>query len=472
MDEKVTLGVLIGNRGFFPDHLVSEGREEILKVLKEQGIETIALSKEDTEYGSVETLDDAVKCANLFKANREKIHGVLVSLPNFGDERGVANTLKMAGLDVPVLVQAFPDELGKMDLANRRDSFCGKMSVCNNLRQYGIEYSLTELHTVSPSSDDFKGDLQWFTALCRVIHGLKNARIGAIGARTTAFNTVRFSEKLLQDSGITVETIDLSEIFAETEKMSADDKAVKEKIETVKCYIDSEGVPQEALLRMAKLSTVIDNWMEENQLVATAVQCWTSMEENFGIVPCAVMGMMSENLMPSACEVDVCGAVGMYALELASGKPSALVDWNNNYGEDPDKCVLFHCSNWPKSMLKDPKMVYQDIIAGTVGEENSYGACVGRIPAGPMTFARVSTADTEGAVMAYIGEGEFTNDDLNTFGGRGVLEVTGLQDLLYFICENGFEHHVAINSSSVSGVLYEAFEKYLGWEVYYHNPSY
>jgi L-fucose isomerase-like protein len=222
---------------------------------------------------------------------------------------------------------------------------------------------------------------------------------------------------------------------------------------------------------MAKLAVVIDGWTQENRLVASAVQCWTSMEEYYGIVPCTVMSMMSENLMPSGCEVDVCGVIGMYALQLASGLPSALVDWNNNYGNDQDKAVVFHCSNWPRSMLDNPKMVYQDIIAGTVGADNAYGACVGRVSPGPMTYARISTDDTAGSILTYIGEGSFTDDSLDTFGGRGVVEIEDMQDLLNFICEYGFEHHVAISKSSVADVLYEAFDKYLGWDVYFHNSK-
>ena len=471
MDMKVTLGVIMGNRDFFPDHLVEEGRKEILKVLGEEGIEAIALTPEDTSLGSVETLEDAVKCAELFKENREKIQGILVSLPNFGDERGVANTLKMAGLDVPVLVQAFADAPDAMDLTNRRDSFCGKMSVCNNLNQYGIDYSLTTLHTVSPGSESFRKDLQRFSGVCRVVGGLLNARVGAIGARPPAFNTVRFSEKLLQATGITVETVDLSDIFAQAWELNDDDAIVKDRLDTIKNYMSTEGVPTESLVRMAKLAIAIDDWMKENQLVASALQCWTSMEENYGIVPCTVMSMMSENLIPSACEVDVCGVVGMYALQLASGVPSALVDWNNNYGSDPDKAVLFHCSNWPKSILDEPEVTCQGIIAETVGAENAYGACAGRVTPGPMTYARVSTDDLEGTILVYLGEGEFTNDPLDTFGGRGVVKIGEMQDLLYFICENGFEHHVAISKSSVADVLYEAFDKYLGWDVYYHNPA-
>ena len=473
-----TLGVIVGNRGFFPDHLCDTGRKTILKVLAEEGINTIALTPEDTKFGTVETLNDAQKLVNLFKLHRDEIDGVLVTLPNFGDERAIANTLRWAELNVPVLVQAFPDDPLNMTLADRRDSFCGKMSACNNLRQYGIKYSITTLHTVDPESESFRSDLRRFVSTCRVIRGLKNARIGAIGARPTNFNTVRFSEKLLERTGISVETLDLSEVFGRAARLKEGDSRLNAKLEEMHAYVPDNGIPSAALLKMAKLGTVIDSWMTDNGLVASALQCWTSMQEFYGVVPCTFMSMMSNGLMPSACETDIAGVVGMYALVLASGKPSAIVDWNNNYGTDPDKGVVFHCSNLPKDIFVDesiavddiPTMDYQAIIAGTVGKENTFGTIVGRVRAVPFTYCRVSTDDLNGRITTYLGEGELTNDPLKTFGGYGVVKIPHFQELLQYICEYGFEHHVAINPSLVAPALDEAFEKYLGWDVYYHNP--
>jgi len=213
----------------------------------------------------------------------------------------------------------------------------------------------------------------------------------------------------------------------------------------------------------------MQHWIDENELVATAVQCWTSMEEFFGVVPCTVMSMLSNTLMPSACETDITGAIGMYAMALASGRPSALVDWNNNYGEDPAKGVIFHCSNLPKAVFADMRMDYQEIIAGTVGKENTYGTVVGRIKSGPFTYCRVSTDDERGVIRAYLGEGELTDDPVETFGGYGVVHIPNFQGLLHHICENGFEHHVAINLSQVATAVNEALGKYMGWDVYYHR---
>jgi L-fucose isomerase-like protein len=311
--------------------------------------------------------------------------------------------------------------------------------------------------------------LGWFAAVCRVVKGLRSLRIGAIGARPTAFNTVRYSEKILEANGITVDPIDLSEIFGRIEKMKDDDPAAQAKLKAINDYVSTKGIPASALMKMAKLGAVVEGWMNSNELAISAVQCWTSMEEYFGVVPCTVMSMMSNDLLSSACEVDIAGVVGMHALRLASETPSALLDWNNNYGEDPNKAVCFHCSNLPKHFFESVKMDFQEIIAGTVGKANTFGTCVGRVKAGPMSYARFSTDDLSGKIRGYVGEGAFTNDPLETFGGAGVCEIPRLQHLLRYICENGFEHHVAANFSTTAAAVHEAATKYLGWQVYWHQ---
>ncbi len=467
--KQMTMGIIVGNRGFFPGHLAETGREEMIRAVEKAGMACVVLGTDQSKHGAVETHEEAKRCAALFQQNRGRLDGIIVALPNFGDERAVADTLRLARLNVPVLVQATPDTPGKMTIASRRDSFCGKMSACNNLRQYGIPYSLTSLHTVSPDSAEFQKDLAWFAAVCRIVNGLRNLRVGSIGARPAAFNTVRYSEKLLEAQGISVETIDLSEIMGRIARLPDGDASVQAKLAEIRKYVSTSGVPDSALVKMAKLGAVIDGWMKAAEVTVSAVQCWTSMEEYLGVVPCTIMSMMSNNLFPSACEVDVCGTIGMYALALASETPSALLDWNNNYGDDPDKAVCFHCSNLPKHFFQDARMDFQEIIAGTVGKENTFGTCVGRVKAGAMSFARFSTDDTAGIMRGYTGEGEFTNDPLNTFGGAGVVQIRHLQRLLHYICENGFEHHVAANFSTVAGAVHEAATRYLGWQMYWHR---
>ena len=292
----MTIGLIVGNRGFFPDHLAKSGREEMIAVLRKAGVEVVALGPGDSKHGAVETRAEARKCADLFRRNRDTLDGVIVTLPNFGDERGIADTLRMADLNVPVLVQATPDTPSLMTIQDRRDSFCGKMSACNNLKQYGITYSLTTLHTETPSSPEFARDLDWFLGVCRVVKGLRRLRIGAIGARPAAFNTVRFSEKLLEASGISVEPIDLSEIVGRINRLKDEDEGVQAKLSAIRDYVPTGNVPAPALIKMAKLGAVIDGWMRETDVAISAVQCWTSLEEFFGVVPCTVMSMMSNEL--------------------------------------------------------------------------------------------------------------------------------------------------------------------------------
>ena len=469
---KMTLGVIVGNRDFFPDRLITEGRQDILEVLAELGIEVVILDEAATKLGAVETWDNAKRCAELFRQNADRIDGILVTLPNFGDEKGVADTIKLSRLNVPVLVQAYPDDLDKLYVERRRDAFCGKISVCNNLYQYGIPYTLTRLHTVHPKTDAFKQDLIDFMGVCRVVNQLRSARLGAIGARPTAFNTTRYSEKLLQSVGVSVSTLDLSEVFGRATKIADDDQRVRQSLERIHAYISTDQVPSAAVVKQAKLGVVIDEWMAANDIVASAIQCWTSLQVNYGVNVCTLMSMMSESLMPSACEVDVTGVLSMFALQLARLTPGALVDWNNNYGDDPDKCVLFHCGNWAKSFLGDQARMYNAPILGTsVGVENTYGTVEGKTPAGPFSYARITTDDRNGVIKTYVGDGAFLDDPVETFGSRAVVRIPELQKLMRYVCKNGFEHHAAMTNAYTASILNEAFTTYFGWDTYYHGDE-
>ncbi len=460
-----TFGIIIGNRDVFPDHLAKEGRNEIIEVMDELGYDYIILNEEDTKYGVVETYSDAKKCAELFKRNKDKIDGILVILPNFGDEKGIAVSIKLSDLNVPVLIQASSDEIEKMDRKYRRDAFCGKISACSVLYQYGIPYSLTTTHTCAIKSESFKTDLKKFEKVCKIVKKLKNARFGQIGTRPNAFETVRYSEKILEFNGITIEPIDLSEIFGQINRLDDHDSKVEEKIKFIRSYTSTTTFPEDGILKLAKLAVVVEKWVIEKELDGFAFQCWPSIVLNLGIVPCAVMSIFSEGLVPAACEVDISGLIGMYILQLASNKPSAILDWNNNYGDNPNKMVLFHCSNLPKSFFKDTRMTVHPIMADYDGEENTFGAIQGRIKAKPCTLLRIETDDLYGDIKGLLVEGKYTEDSLDTFGGYGVVEIPNLQAILKTLCKEGFAHHIASSLSEVAEIVNEALTTYLGWNV-------
>jgi L-fucose isomerase-like protein len=472
MGKKPTFGLIVGTRGFFNAELAVGVRATLLQALEKEGYGYVIPPEDATPSGAIETRDHAKMTAALFKDHAQEIDGVIVVLPNFGDELGIVETLDMAQLNVPVLVQACDDELDKLSVMERRDAFCGKFSVCNNLYQYGIPFTNTTYHTCPIDSAVFREDVERFSRVCRVVNGLRQARIGAIGARPAAFQTVRYSEKLLQAAGITVVPVDLSEIIFGAQSLRDDDPAVRVKLEQVKDYgTNPDAIPEANVLRQAKLSLTIERWMDENECDASAVECWNSIQRNYGCATCLSMAMMGDRLLPSACEVDVAGAVSMYALLLASGTPPAFQDWNNNYGDDREMCINTHCSNWPKRFMgREVEVSNLDVLGNTLGPENCFGAIKGQAAAGPITFFRVSTDDTWGSIKAYLGEGEMTDDPVGNFqGGAAVLRLGGLQMLLDYICKNGFEHHVAVTRGLVADVLEEAIETYLDWDLYRHR---
>lgn len=469
-DRKVTLGVIVSSREFFNAAYTSDARDRVIKQIQRLGADSLILPPGETPNGAVETRDDARKYAQFFSHHRDEIDGIVVVLPNFGDEIAVAEAISHSNLKVPVLVQACNDTIDKVDVKGRRDAFCGKISVCNNLYQYGIAWTDTASHTCDIDGGEFLSDLDRFIRVCRTVRGLKRARIGAIGARTQAFQTVRFSEKLLQKSGITVVTVDLSEIISEAQALTDDDVAVKSKLSEI---LDYGRIPptikRENILKQTKLSVTVDRWMERNECDASSIQCWTSIQDNYGCATCLSMSMMGQKLMPSACEVDVAGAVSMYALALASGVPPALLDWNNNYGDVANKCVCTHCGNFPKDFIGDtPEISNLDVLGVTIGQEKCFGAVKGKVKPGDMTYFRLSTDDPAGCIRAYVGQGQFTDDPFAMDGGIAVTEIPNLRDLLRYITRHGFEHHVAMVRGSYAGVVDEATSRYLGWSVYHH----
>jgi L-fucose isomerase-like protein len=471
MKNQQTFGVMVGTRGFFNPKLAEEGRKNLLAKLEKLGFHTVILPQSATPTGAIETLEDAHKCAELFNQHRYDIDGIIISLPNFGDELGIANALNDAQLRVPILVHAEDDENDKVDVQQRRDAFCGKLSVCNNLYQFGFAFTDTTYHTCKVDSREFTEDLQFFSRVCKVVQGLNHARIGQIGARPAAFNTVRASEKLLQATGITVVPVDLSEIFAAANNLNDDDRIVKVKVEEMRDYgsIPSE-IADVNILRNARFCLALEEWIKANNIDACGVQCWTSIQENYGCAACTAMSMLGEKLIPAACEVDIAGAVAMYALTLASGNSSALVDWNNNFGEDREMCVVTHCSNYPSSFIGNQVEISNlDILGATLGYERSFGAIKGKIAAGAMTYFRMDTDDTAGEIRAYLGEGEFTEDPYGMDGGIGVCRVPNLQQLMKFMCKSGFEHHVGMVRSHCADVISEAINTYLGWDLYQHS---
>lgn len=464
LPKKSTFALFFGNRGFFPSSLIAQARQDLPELLRSAGHEVLMLAESATRYGAVETREEAERYANFLSQHRGEYDGVILSLPNFGDEFGAVMALKEAG--VPILIQAYPDEFNRMGPEARRDSFCGKISVMDVFNQFGVRFTALKPHVVNPCSSAFKANLDHFDRVCQVVRGMRGMVVGAIGARTTPFKTVRIDELALQKYGITVETLDLSSVIARVEAVTTDTPSYREKAAMLRDYSRWEGVPESAFENIVRLYVVLDEIVREYRMDAFSIRCWLELQTRLGISPCVLMSVFNDLMVPAACEVDTGSAVIMYALGLASGRPPALLDWNNNYGEDEDKCILFHCGPVPGSLMTAKGQISDHLILlETLGEGRSYGPNIGRIAPTDITYGSLMTRD--GEVFTYLGQGRITDDPIpaNFFGVAGVAQIDHLQDVLLHVGVNGYRHHVSITPGWVQIPLREALADYLDFKV-------
>ncbi len=464
MMQKSTFALFFGNRGFFPASLIAEARDTLPRVLREWGHDVLIMDESATRYGAVETTREGQLYANFLHEHRGEFDGVILCLPNFGDETGAVAALKDA--NVPILLQAYPDDLDKMAPAQRRDAFCGKLSIADVFRQHDVKFTALKPHVVRPTDAAFKVQVDYFDRVCRVVKGMREMVVGAIGARTTPFKTVRIDEIALQHHGITVETLDMATVISRVTGLDPGLPALEDKRDFLRGYAAWDGVPDAAFETLARLAVVLDAIIDEFQLDALGIRCWLELQEQLGISPCVAVGALNNQGIGAACEVDIGSAVTMHALHLASGEPAACLDWNNNYAEEDDKCILFHCGPVPQALMTDRgRITDHDILANAVGTGRGFGCHVGRIAAFPFTFGNLLTES--GALKWYLGDGRFTDDAIPPafFGVAGVAHVERLQDVLLHVMRTGHRHHVNLTPGEHIAPLKEALGYYLGHEV-------
>lgn len=462
MKKKITFALCFCNRGFMPGELIYGAREDMVKAVTDAGYDYIMMDAALTRYGGVETRDEGRLYAKWLKEHEGEFDGVIFSMPIFADENGAITALQDAG--VPILMQAYPDEIGKMDFAHRRDAFCGKFSVTDVFTQYQVPFTVLKPHVVHPLSEKFRENLHDFAAICRVVNGMKRFNLGCIGARTTAFKTVRFDEIAMQKHGINVESFDLSEVIAKVNAKADDDPRVLAKIERLQNYTDFSQVPEKNMHTLAKLGVVIDEYIAEYHLDAIALRCWNELETYLRICPCVLLSELNDRGIVASCEIDMCSAITMRAMSLATGGASTVLDWNNNYGEDENKVILFHCGPVAQSLMTGKGTVTEHKMFAKNDPGSGWGCNEGRIRPMPITISNCQTRD--GKIFVYASEAEFTDDPIESsyFGCAGVAHIDGLQDKLIRLARGGFKHHTSVCEGHVKSVLKEAFTTYLGYD--------
>lgn len=464
--KKLTFALFFGNRGFFPGELVDSARNEMRAAVQAFGHDTIEMAPELTRFGAVETIAEGNIYAKFLQENQGKFDGVILCLPNFGDENGAAVALQDCG--VPILIQAYPDEIGLMDFSHRRDAFCGKISIADVFGQMGIKYSIFEPHTCHPDSPEFRKQLETFSKVCNVVRNMRRMNVGSIGIRPTAFKTIRYDELALQKYGINVEAFELLQLFDYMDAVDTDSQAFRDALSLIKNSSDLSAVPQERTQKLAKLYLALKALVADYHLDALAIRCWSDMQNRIGITPCLINGLFDAEGIPVACETDICNAIAMFALQSAADKPAMCMDWNNNFGNDPNKCILFHCGNVAPEQMVGKGQVVSHVMLDKGREELggvAWGCNQGRIIQGPLTYMSSKTVD--GKLAFYLGKGHVTDDQIEDgyFGCAGVVEIPDLQRVLLGVCKKGYRHHVSLTMDHVDDVLREAFTTYLGYQI-------
>ncbi len=461
--KKQTFALFFGNRGFFPETLIASARDEVSGAVVKAGYDFLMPPADMTRYGAVETKDEGIAYAKWLKSHEGEYDGVIMSLPNFSDENGAVAAIKDCG--TPIFIQAYPDEIGKMDFEHRRDSYCGKFSFCDVFYQYKIPFTVMTPHVVHPCTEEFDKNIKDFAAVCRVVKGMKRFTIGVIGARTTKFKTVRYDEITLQKYGITCDTYDLSELFYRVQNMKDDDAKVVAKVERLVNYTDFSLVPKDKTITLAKVSVAIDDMMSEYHLDCVTLRCWEEMQTVLGVAPCVLLSELNDRGIVASCEIDLCSAINMYAMQLASETPTACVDWNNNYGDDPNKVILFHCGPIAQSLMTEKGTVTDHKMFAKGCPGCGWGSNEGRIAAFDMTFSNCKTED--GKLICYVDEGRFTDEEIEKefFGCGGVAVIDDLQRKLIKLAKNGYRHHTAVGKGHMAHIIREAFTTYLGYEM-------
>lgn len=467
----IKLGFVPANRGFFSQPLAAKMRGQVVDAMTKLGIEVIVPQPEETKIGCVENRAEAEWCAELFR--RHDVQGVVIGAVNFDDEQAAAWTIKQARLDVPILLFGCQEEETLTMQTPRRDAFCGLLSIAEALRQIGAEYSVASRPIVFPDDDSFARDIQDFVAVCRVVNGIRRARYGQIGARPDGFWSCRFSEKQLQKLGPTTVVLDLSEAIAGVQRIPDDDPDLPGIARDLRGYADVSAMDAEPLRKIAKLELFLTRWGQANAIDAFAIQCWTSIQNNLGICSCTTMSRLSERGLPAACEADVLGTLSMHALKLAAGTPAALADWNNLHNEDDELVNLWHCGVFPRSFsTTQPKLNVHSILpaAGAAAAENSQGVIEMVARASPVTLARVTQREN-GGWKALLAEGRIEDNEAATAGSYGWCRIPHLAGLYRDVLLRHFPHHVALTQTLVGNVLWEAFGRYLGFDVYHATQN-
>jgi L-fucose isomerase-like protein len=461
--QHVKIGFIPSHRESFGDDWAARMRARCIEQFKRvPGLDLVVPDESLTRRGLVYSLEEGERARDLFL--REQVAGVIVGGMTFGHETSAVGVV-IAGLPPGTPVLQFATKAAPMSEGGTRpsDSWCGQFAITSALRRRAIRFQ--HIPTCFPEEPVFAREAARFVRACAAVQGFRGARFGQIGTRPEEFESVWWDEASLQKSfNQTVVPVDLAEMFARMEAVGAEAKETQDLMEEMSTGVDAGAIPRHCLSNLARAEIALRQLAREKHLVGMGVNCWTQVQQRFGICVCSVLGRLTDSGLMASCEVDIYGAATMWAAYLASlGRVAPhLIDWTELHPDRENVFLAWHCGNAPPSLCDSgctPRFLPQPFLPPDL----YWGTLHMRLRPGPVTCARL--VEYDGEFSMFIGQGEVQNIDPETHGTYGWVRVEDVMDWEQVMVEKGIIHHGVLIHDPEVGPALESFCHFLDIEV-------
>jgi len=454
--EKVKIGFVPAHREPFDEAWAVQERKRCLDALgRIKGLEVVAPDGKLTPGGLVRDDADAEKTISFFK--EEKIDGLLIGTMTFGDEVS-ALAVASAFRDLPILLFGTKEGDFTADGGRRSDSFCGTLAVSSGLHRRKIPFLFAGI--LFPEDSGFSPAIGNFTAVCSIVKGFKGARIGLVGPRPERFETcISNEDALLGQFGQRVVPVSILDIMLRLEGLKANAPELQKIIREMNKEADLSALGTEKSRTIAGLQYALRQFAQEKGLSALAVQCWTAIQQAYGISACYALGRVTGSGLMTACEVDVYGALTMLVQNLATLKmvPPHFIDWTIRHQKKKDVFLSWHCGNAPPSLAcraEGIKIRSHSILGKPLGKERALGTAEFQLKPGVVTLCRLTEFD--GKFKMLVTRGEIVESPQHLRGSWSWVKVPDLDGLYRVLVEEGFTHHASQVHGDYAGPIQDA----------------
>ena len=462
---KVKLAIVGVSRDCFPASLTKKRVAAVMAEAKKAKLAVVDCPV------TIENEADAMKA--LEWTRKEGINACCMFLGNFGPEG--PTTMFVQKFGGPAMVLAAKEENKAVLKSDRGDALCGVLNFSYNVGLRRLKVYIPEYPVVS--AKEAIPELRDFTAIARVVLGMKSLKVFGFGPRPYDFLACNAPIQPLFDLGVNVQENSELDLFEHFHKMASRKAEIDAIVKDMKKELGSKCPYPDLLPQLAQFELALMDWYDKQRGAAEyavfANKCWPAFQTSFHFVPCYVNSRLTGRGIPVACEVDLYGAVSEYMVECATEKPATLLDINNSVPDDilpkglklagaerRDLYMGFHCGNTCSSCLKNCGMKYQLIMnRGLEGGGKpviSRGTMEGQIKPSDTTMFRLQS-NSDSKLVSYIAHGSFLDVNPHSFGSLGVAAIPGFARFYrHVLIQKRFPHHGAFGFAKCGKVLFEA----------------